>query len=340
MSIHSIKIGNTEHDIIASNTAYGTCSTAAATAAKVITTTSEGGWVLTPGARITIKFTNTNTAKNPTFNVNNTGAKSVWYGTALITTTSSSLSYAGYKNRPMDFIYDGTQYVFMGWSYDTNTTYTNASLGQGYGTCATAAATAAKTVTLSSYTLATGGIVAVKFTYNVPAAATMNINTKGAKAIYYNNTAIAANVIQAGDIATFIYDGTQYHLISIDRWQKDIQALTDDIDDLRHTVATMDYVDSTINERTLEIINDNTNQTYDSTSVKPQSGTAVAQAIGLLEDHLLPVFIGTQAQYNTYQNIIETGTIVIILDDNAAQDFTEETLPILGTSALGQMAIG
>ncbi len=89
-----------------------------------------------------------------------------------------------------------------------------------------------------------------------------------------------------------------------------------------------------------EIINKNTDQIYDATSVKPQSGTAVAQAIGLLEDHLLPVFIGTQAQYNTYQNVIETGTIVVILDDNAAQDFTEETLPILGTSALGQMAIG
>ena len=29
--------------------------------------------------------------------------------------------------------------------------------------------------------------------------------------------AITANVIQAGDTATFIYDGTNYHLLAVDR---------------------------------------------------------------------------------------------------------------------------
>lgn len=99
---------------------------------------------------------------------------------------------------------------------DNNTTYSNASLGQGYGTCATAAATVAKVVTLSSYSLTTGGIVSVKFTYAVPASATMNINSKGAKSIYYRGAAITAGVINAGDIATFIYNGSQYHLLTID----------------------------------------------------------------------------------------------------------------------------
>ena len=197
------------------NVAYGTCSTAAATAAKVITVSGNTNWALTAGSRITIKFSATNTASNPTFNVNGTGAKSVWYGTAVITT--GSLSYAGYANRPMDFVYDGTQYVFIGWSADNNTTYTNASLGQGYGTCTTAEATAAKVVTLSSYALTTGGIVAVKFTYAVPASATMNINSKGAKAIYYKGAAITAGIIKAGDTATFIYNGSYYHLLTIDR---------------------------------------------------------------------------------------------------------------------------
>lgn len=214
MSISKIKINDIEYNLIASNTAYGTCATAAATAAKVITTSSPAEWVLTPGARITIKFTYTNSASNPTFNVNGTGAKSVWYGTGILTTANKG--YAGTANRPMDFIYDGTQYVFMGWSYDANTTYTNASLGQGYGTCDTAATTTAKVVTLSSYALTTGGIVAVKFTYDVPAAATMNINSKGAKAIYYKGVAITDGVIKAGNVATFIYNGTQYHLLAID----------------------------------------------------------------------------------------------------------------------------
>lgn len=116
MSIKQIKVGSTNHNLIASNVAYGTCATAAATAAKVITVS--GGWELTAGAIISVKFTYTNTASNPTFNVNSTGAKSVWYNTALITT--GSLSYAGYANRVAQYMYDGTQYVFQGWAYDSN----------------------------------------------------------------------------------------------------------------------------------------------------------------------------------------------------------------------------
>ena len=108
------------------------------------------------------------------------------------------------------------------WATPTNTTYTQASLGQGYGTCTTAEATTAKVVTLSNYALSTGGIVSVKFTYAVPASATMNVNSKGAKAIYYKGAAITAGIIKAGDVATFIYDGTQYHLLSTDRTKVEI----------------------------------------------------------------------------------------------------------------------
>lgn len=196
------------------NIAIGTCITAAETAEKVITITSNDNWTLMAGCIIVVKFSATNTASNPTFNVNGTGAKSVWYNTALITT--GSLSYAGYANRYGEYAYDGTQFVFVGWSTDSNSTYSNASLGQGYGTCSTAAATAAKTVSLSSYALTKGGVVAVKFTYAVPANATLNINSKGAKNIYYRGAKIIAGIIEAGDIATFIYDGTQYHLLTID----------------------------------------------------------------------------------------------------------------------------
>ena len=102
------------------------------------------------------------------------------------------------------------------YGYETNTTYTPVKLGFGYETCDTAAATAAKTAALSSYALNTNGIVSVKFTNAVGAGATLNINSKGAKAIYYRGAAITAGVIEAGDTATFIYS-TYYHLVSIDR---------------------------------------------------------------------------------------------------------------------------
>ena len=197
------------------NMAYGTCTTAAGTSAKVINIANNTNWKLDVGSLIVIKFTNTNTAQNPTFNVNGTGAKKVWYNTGLITT--GSLNCAGYAGRYGEYMYDGTQYIFLGWSVDSNTTYTNGSLGSGYGTCGTVAGTLEKAVTLSNYSATTGGIVAVKFNYDVPASATMNINSKGAKPIYYKGKAITEGVICAGEVATFVYDGTNYHLLTVDR---------------------------------------------------------------------------------------------------------------------------
>lgn len=91
-----------------------------------------------------------------------------------------------------------------------------ATLGQGYGTCTTGSTTAAKVVTLSSYELVTGGIVSVKFDNAVGASATMNINGKGAKPIYYRGSEIVTGVIGAGDVATFIYDGLNYIYLGTD----------------------------------------------------------------------------------------------------------------------------
>ena len=105
----------------ATNVAYGTCSTAAATAAKVVTLSGNTNWKLVPGSMVVVKFTYTNTATNPTLNVNGTGAKSIWVNTAVITT--SNLTYAGIASRPIKFVYDGTYYVVMGWSGDDNSTY-------------------------------------------------------------------------------------------------------------------------------------------------------------------------------------------------------------------------
>ena len=111
------------------------------------------------------------------------------------------------------------------WGADNNTTYSPATLGQGYGTCGTAEATTAKVVTLSNYALVTGGVIAIKFTYAVPANATLNVNSKGIKAIYHKGVAITADVIKAGDIATFIYNGSQYHLLGVDRNEVDLDEI-------------------------------------------------------------------------------------------------------------------
>ena len=96
-------------------THYGTCSTAAGTAAKTVSLT---GFTLVTGAIVTVKFTVTNTAANPTLNVNGTGAKAIMYRGSAIS--------AGYlaANRVYIFVYDGTDYELIGdINTDTNTTY-------------------------------------------------------------------------------------------------------------------------------------------------------------------------------------------------------------------------
>lgn len=93
---------------------YGTCDTVASTAAKTV---SLSNYSLVTGSRIVVKFTVTNTAANPTLNVNNTGAKPIIYRGSAIS--------AGYlaANRVYEFVYDGTNWNLMG-DLDTNNTYT------------------------------------------------------------------------------------------------------------------------------------------------------------------------------------------------------------------------
>jgi hypothetical protein len=92
---------------------------------------------------------------------------------------------------------------------------TNEYNGQGYGTCETSASSTAKTVDMSGFRKTVGGVVTIKFSYNVPANATLNINDTGAYPIYYNNTNITAGIINAGDICTFMFDGSHYVLLNM-----------------------------------------------------------------------------------------------------------------------------
>ena len=238
---------------------YGTCSTAADTAAKTV---ALANFVLATGAIAFIRFTVTNTASSPTLNINSTGAKAIRYRNENIS--------AGHlaANRTYCFIYDGSYYQLVG-DIDTNTTYTAASAAPKapgtaavgtstkyaredhvhplqttvsgnagsatklatartidgvsfngtanithFGKCSTEAATAAKTVSVTGFTLATGAEVTVQFTVtNTAASPTLNVNSTGAKAIVYRNAAISAGYLAANRVYKFVYDGTNYELI-------------------------------------------------------------------------------------------------------------------------------
>lgn len=96
-------------------THYCTCYTASDTAEKTVSVT---GFVLVTGARVTVKFSNSNTASNPTLNVYNgsayTGEKAIMYrGTSSV--SGSSNYYRWQSGDIVDFIYDGTNWVMVGW---------------------------------------------------------------------------------------------------------------------------------------------------------------------------------------------------------------------------------
>lgn len=96
-------------------THYCTCDTDSGTVEKIVSVT---GFVLEEGARVTVNFLESNTASNPTLNVHNgrgyTGAKAIMYrGTSSV--SDSSNYYRWQAGDIVDFVYDGTNWVMVGW---------------------------------------------------------------------------------------------------------------------------------------------------------------------------------------------------------------------------------
>lgn len=229
---------------IASNKGIGNvgiCTTAANTAAKEVTLGST--FELTSGATMIVTFQNAITVTGATIVVTHTPlgesvavtevAKPIYYRGAAL---GANLIKAGMM---VLMRYNGTQWDIISNIEDLNDylqvnaqNFTNAQkqqartnigaqenvtdmskLGNGIGTCSTSSGTALEVV-LSDYNLVKNGFVAVSFDYDVPASATMNINSKGAKAIYYKGAAIEADTIKADDTVMFAYDGTNYVVTS------------------------------------------------------------------------------------------------------------------------------
>jgi len=94
---------------------YGTCATAAATAAKGVVCASFASGTLVVGARVSVHFTYANTASSPTLNVNSTGAKYIYVDGAL------AEDGAWRAGQTIDFVYTGTYWYIVGspgiWNY-------------------------------------------------------------------------------------------------------------------------------------------------------------------------------------------------------------------------------
>ncbi|MBR4646197.1 MAG: fibrobacter succinogenes major paralogous domain-containing protein, partial [Bacteroidales bacterium] len=96
-------------------------------------------------------------------------------------------------------------------------------------------------VNFSTYQLVNGGVVSLVFARAVPAGATLNINNKGAKPIYYHESPLPDGLIKANDRCLFMYNGPgeRYYLIAIDRWGVDLNALAT----VAHTGSYNDLTD-------------------------------------------------------------------------------------------------
>lgn len=156
---------------------YGTCSTAAATAAKTVAV-QDGKFSLETGARVAIKFTVTNTAASPTLNVSGTGAKNIFYRGSAI-----SAGYLAAK-RVYEFIYDGTNWELIG-DVDTNTTTTASSTN-----------TSSKIFLIGATTQGSG-----KTTYSHDTA---YVGTDGC---LYSNSTKVATVAELDEVKTSVSEG-------------------------------------------------------------------------------------------------------------------------------------
>ena len=204
-TVSKITAGGATH--LLASTCYGTCDTAAATAAKVATIQDSQEFTLLTGTTVHIKFTYSNTVASPTLNVNSTGAKSIMrYGTTAPSTNVNTSWNAG---SVLSFTYDGTYWQMNDFGLRGNDNTVPAVY------CSTAAATAAKGGSCSGYVLTAHNRFHITFTVanTVQGAITLNINSTGAKPLYINGAASSASnyTLPAGTYFGY-YDGTNYHV--------------------------------------------------------------------------------------------------------------------------------
>ena len=184
------------------NSGYGTCSTASATSAKVVTI-ADTNWKLKVGTIIGVKFTNTNSASNVTLNVNNTGAKSIYYSNIVYTGNNENI--VGYSGKIIYYMYDGTYWCWLNSGIEKDT------LTSAY--CTSNGDTASKVASCTNYLLLAKSYLHITMTKanTSKTALTLNVNGRGAKPIYINGKVSSATnyTLPAGSYIVY-YDGTNY----------------------------------------------------------------------------------------------------------------------------------
>jgi len=104
----------------------GTCDTAAATAAKEVTVSSDQNFVLEKGTTICVKFSVNNTATDVTISVNGGTAYPVWYSSSQY--TGGTTGVVGQANINITYTFDGSYWVWV--SRGSYQSYSSMTLAQ------------------------------------------------------------------------------------------------------------------------------------------------------------------------------------------------------------------
>lgn len=181
---------------------YGTCSTAAATAAKAVTCE---GFELADGAIVTVYFSTASTANSPTLNVNDTGAIEIY----LYDSKAAGANPLKWSAKSViTFAYIGSKWVVV----DKPSIY--------YLTCTTTASSGEKTTeTVAGVVVMKGTVVSVRFasenTYT-SGALTLIVSDTGSATIqrYGSNTSSSNQMTwDSTSVLTFVRVGTAWSFI-------------------------------------------------------------------------------------------------------------------------------
>lgn len=92
--------------------------------------------------------------------------------------------------------------------------------GHYFGTCSTAASSGTKAIACTGFALETGATISVKFdnANTVTGTTNLNVNSTGAKRLrtLSGSTAKVNGLWNAGEVVTFVYDGTDWLLTGQD----------------------------------------------------------------------------------------------------------------------------
>lgn len=241
-----IHLSDFTNDIIA----YGICSSSTSDQPKEVTLMGSSGFVVTEGAIIVAKFINPvrvgatlaiqgdSQSAAPINDVINHAQGNLLirqsdvcifvYGKPEVNSESFAWNLVSFS-RAIDTEPTNGSHNFVtsgGVASAIKTAVENAiNTRNFYGVCNTAASTAAKqAIGATAFELNTGAIVTIKFTNAVTASGAtlslssdLGVNFTAAKYIYYDGQLLPTDVIEAGDICTFMYNGAQFNLIAFAR---------------------------------------------------------------------------------------------------------------------------